>query len=332
MVTRYMSFVNAGIGRISQELVAGLFKKGHSIKWVSTEKTSLASYFKYTMLEVPKRIPKDVDVYHAVTPMEGIWIPKKKSVVQFQDLIPLTNPNLAGAGIGYSKVKLWLGKEYFRWASKVASRAHTIIAISEETKSDVVDCLGVRPEKVRVLRLGIREDLDPRPKRTEKFTVGYLGQLDKRKRVNLLIEAVKRTEMDLDCLIGGFGVDGDKLKALADGDPRIRFLGFIPDNDLVNFYNSLDVLVFPTAIEGYGLPIVEAMACKKPVVVLEDAIIPWEVKKRCIILDELDLGALPVFGHLKDTPYLEGNYQFAKAHTWDGYVDGCLKLYEEVLG
>ncbi|WP_225370026.1 glycosyltransferase [Methanobrevibacter arboriphilus] len=58
------------------------------------------------------------------------------------------------------------------------------------------------------------------------------------------------------------------------------FLGFISDEDMVDFYNSLDVFVFPTIMEGYGMPIVEAMACGKPVITLEDAYIPHDIKKK----------------------------------------------------
>ena len=62
----------------------------------------------------------------------------------------------------------------------------------------------------------------------------------------------------------------------------------IDDSKLGDFNNYLDVFVFPTWLEGHGLPIVEAMACKKPVIVLHDARIPWEIEGRCIIVEELE--------------------------------------------
>lgn len=100
----------------------------------------------------------------------------------------------------------------------------------------------------------------------------------------LLIDAFKENEL----IIEGIGVDKDKLVSRARGDDRIGFRGLIPDSKLVDFYNYLDVFVSPTWLEGYKLPIVEAMACKRPVIVLHEARIPWEVKRRCIIVEELD--------------------------------------------
>jgi len=96
----------------------------------------------------------------------------------------------------------------------------------------------------------------------------------------------------------------------------------------------LDVLVFPSAIEGYGLPPVEAMACRKPVIVLNDAIIPWEVKSRCVIVEDLEfvLGSKSCLeGLLKSIDY-DGNYRFAKEHSWDKCIDEYIELYKEVLG
>ena len=125
-------------------------------------------------------------------------------------------------------------------------------------------------------------------------------------------------------------MDEDVLKKLAEGDSRIKFLGLIPDETLPDFYNSLDVFVFPTAIEGYGLPIVEAMACKKPVVVLDDAIIPWDVKRRCVIVDKLDyvLGNKEYLERICKGVDIEGNYTWAKEHDWDEAITQYEKLQE----
>ena len=99
--------------------------------------------------------------------------------------------------------------------------------------------------------------------------------------------------------------------------------------------------MFPTAIEGYGLPPVEAMACKVPVVVLGDAIIPWEVKSRCVQVADLNYALLIMSsivtrnGQLLDLNQLvdiEDNYRFAMTHDWDSTMSKYLELYEAVAG
>lgn len=144
--------------------------------------------------------------------------------------------------------------------------------------------------------------------------------------MGLLIKDFLQANIDAELVIGGTGADGTRLRALTNEDKRVRFLGFIPDDRLVEFYNSLDIFLFPTEREGYGLPIVEAMACKKPVVVLEDAIIPEEIKSRCIVVESLK----EFFKNLKINSNIEDNYRFAKLHDWETCVEEYIKLYQEV--
>lgn len=355
LLTRTFDLKTGGIARVSSEIRDELIRQGHEIHCISTDKEGLVSYFSYTLLEIPFRLPRGMDIYHALTPMESIWVPKdkgisvildlitlthpilsggrlNKSIVTFYDLAPMTNPELHGAGFGASNLKRLIAKRYFEFACKQAVKCKYVVTISEHVKKEVVKIFKVDEDKVKVIKAGIRPDLEPQPKKDSIFRAGYLAQLDRRKRVNLLIKAFRKSELD-ELVIGGKGLDEDLLKDLAKEDSRIKFLGFIPDDKLVEFYNSLDVFIFPTAIEGYGLPIVEAMACKKPVMVLDDAIIPWEVKKRCIIVPELDfiLGNKDYLERVCKGVDIEGNYTWAKEHNWKKCVDEYLKLYKEII-
>ncbi|KKL50662.1 hypothetical protein LCGC14_2303240, partial [marine sediment metagenome] len=237
-----------------------------------------------------------------------------------------------GSGIGYSKWKNIAGRTYNRFMINISKKCKGVTAVSEQTKEDLTTYLDVPEKKIKVIRSGIRLDLIPMKRKDKTFRVGYLGQLDRRKRIHLLIDAFKASRLG-ELTIGGAGLDGPILKGLAEGDKRIKFLGLVPDSRLVDFYNSLDVFVFPTWIEGYGLPIVEAMACKKPVVVLLDAGIPWDIKKRCVIVDRLDyvLANQTYLTRLCKSVNIEANYRWAKEHDWDKAVDEYIKVYEEVL-
>ena len=335
LLTRYFEFKGTGVTRISGEIYHGLVKRGHSVHPISTKGTSLYSYFYYTLLEVPKKLPrKDIDVYHALATLESMWLPKNRSIATFLDLFTTTNPERTGAGMGYNKWKLLVGRNYFKFGSRLASKCRFVTCISEKTKEDVMEYLRVPEEKIRVIRLGISKRLNPTIKKDGVFRIGTLGQLDRRKRFDLLIRKFKESRFDGELVIAGQGMDGPMLKELAEGDKRIKFLGLVPDYELSDFYNSLDVFVFPTWIEGYGLPIVEAMACKKPVVVLSDAIIPQEVMFRCIIVENLDqvFGNQTYLDNLTQYIDYDSNYKFAKEHSWDKCVEEYIKLYEEVIG
>lgn len=342
LASRFFDFRNAGLGRVGMELRNRLVARGHDVRTVSTNKIGLASYFSYTALEMPFQLPKGCDVYHAITPMEAMWLPRDKMVVTFHDLILCTHPERAGAGLGGKGWKNWIGRNYFALAvSWVQARARSarlrtgvprIVCVSEQTKGDLMTFFGVSSVDIRVIRSGIRPDLEPVSKLDGRLRIGYLGQLDRRKRVNLLITAFRQSKLDAELAIVGMGVDEPKLIQLADGDRRIGFLGLIPDSALCSFYNSIDVLVLPTMIEGYGLPAVEAMACKKPVVVLEDAVMPDEIKSRCVVVDDLTVffareSMVMAASALVD---YDGNYAFAKSHDWEKAVDEYEALYEEI--
>lgn len=332
LLTRYFDFRNAGLGRVSMEVLKGLRERGYEVSTVSTNGDSLLSYFLYTSIEIPFRIlNKKADVYHALTPIEGMWLPQGRSVVTFHDLILLTHPEMMGSG-AYGR-KSQLSRYYFEFVCRAASKAARVVCVSEETSKEVQQILKVPESRIRVIHSGIREDLGPIDTKRVGFRIGCLGQLDRRKRVDLLIQAFHNSKLDADLFIAGTGPDRSNLRELAEDDYRIRFLGLVPDDKLVEFYNSIDLLVFPSMIEGYGLPIVEAMACKKPVMVLSDSIIPWGIKKRCIIVENLEtvFSSYDYLENLMKYIGYEGNYRWAKSHTWGRCLDEYIEVYKEVV-
>ena len=114
LLGRYFDLRGGGLGRVSMEVMYGLVKKGHSIKVISTKGNSLSSYLFYTSTQVPLKMPRQgFDIYHALTPMEAIWIPKGRGVVTFHDLFQFTHPDKVGAGISGNGLRNFIGKEYF---------------------------------------------------------------------------------------------------------------------------------------------------------------------------------------------------------------------------
>jgi len=330
LLTRYFNFSYAGIGRFSVEIRNRLEKSGYEIKEVSCSHgfSNYFGYVFYTAFEIPVML-SHCDIYHALSPMEGVWIPKDKSVVTFHDLIPWLYPDKMSAGQTGSvmnKLGSSILRKYFKFTCDLAKRARFIACDSQQTRDEVIQHLQIPPERTLVIKLGIREDLEPQDKPDTMLRFGYLGQLDRRKRVNLLIEAFLDASADGELVIAGTGKEEAALKDLAGDNKRIKFLGFVPDEKLTDFYNSLNYFIFPTQIEGYGLPIVEAMACQKPVVVLADAIIPQEIKSRCTIVDRLN----DFFTNPANKCNVSENYQFAKEHTWERCIKAYLELYKKI--
>ena len=129
-------------------------------------------------------------------------------------------------------------------------------------------------------------------------------------------------------IIGGNGAEKENLQKIANDDSRIKFLGFVADEEMNDFYNSLDVFVFPTAEEGYGMPMVEAMACGKQVVTLNDAIIPTDIKEKTTVATKENLADV-----LKNREFncdIRKNIEFYKEHSIENISNKLMKVYESI--
>jgi len=324
-----------GVGRVSRGLYENLQKHRLKIKKIELGARSPYKYFFKTFISMPFLIPHRYNgVYHAITPMEGMWLPKDKSIVTFLDLFTITDPDKLGAGFGYHKRRSTFARKCFKEATRKSSKAKRIACISDETRQSLLEFTGVDEKKVSLIRLGINKDLRPLNRKHDTLRIGYLGQMDRRKRTNLLVTSFMDSKIDAELWMGGNGWDERALRVHAKDDKRVKFFGYIPDSGMNDFYNSLDVFVFPSWVEGYGLPCVEAMACGKPVVVLTDSKIPMEVKSRCAQTMSLThiFGNPAYLDRITRSVRVKDNIEFARKHSWEKCAENYIKLYEEVLG
>jgi glycosyltransferase involved in cell wall biosynthesis len=104
-----------------------------------------------------------------------------------------------------------------------------------------------------------------------------VSRLDAPKRVDLLIEAMRYVRAPVELLVAGTGPDEQRLRELADGDPRIRFLGYVNDEALLDLYSQALAVLFAPVQEDFGLVALEAMAAGKAVVTTSDAGGPSEL-------------------------------------------------------
>jgi len=186
-------------------------------------------------------------------------------------------------------------------------RAERIITISESGRQDVARRFGVNPERISVVYPGV----DPAYRRLppdevarfrrahdlpERFVL-HVGTLQPRKNIPLLLEAFAQLlapDVAL-VLVGGKGwLFADifaKVTALGLQE-RVRFAGYVPDEALPWWYNAASLLVFPSRYEGFGLPVVEAMACGTPVVAANSSSIPEAAGEAALFFEPDDVAAL----------------------------------------
>lgn len=170
----------------------------------------------------------------------------------------------------------------------VAGRgADEIIAISDHAHRQLVERYGFDPEHVHTIPHGVDTDRfyprsEPHPAvDPDKQTLLYVGRLGARKGLDLALEALARIEEPaVEFLIAGTGRHEATLRKRASElgvSEQVRFLGYVPEEELPSLYSSADVFVLPSRYEGFGLVVLEAMACGTPVVGVSAGGIPTAI-------------------------------------------------------
>ena len=208
-------------------------------------------------------------------------------------------------------------REYLESAvGRAVKRAAHILADSENTRRDLLELMAVEPERVTVLYPGVESRFQPvahslaldkvraRHELPERFILG-LSTLQPRKNFEGLIEAYGRllaargsepgiADLQL-VIVGGKGWMYEDALALVERwglSGRVRFAGFAEDRDLPAIYSLALVFAFPTWYEGFGLPVLEAMACGMPVVAADNSSLPEVVGEAGLMVNAADADGL----------------------------------------
>jgi len=207
-----------------------------------------------------------------VAPAWGPW----RSVVTLHDLAFLLYPGTHTAA----------SRAYYAATGESVRRAERVIAVSQRTASDAVRLLGVDPARIRVVHEAAAPGFAPRPraglqKLAQRFGfdadpgrpyILFVGTLEPRKNVPLLLEAFALLRREVDAqllLVGARGWLDEPITAAhvrSGVGEAARFLGSLGEEDLALLYSHAGVFVLPSLYEGFGLPVLEAMACGAPVV------------------------------------------------------------------
>lgn len=208
---------------------------------------------------------------------EGIFFPSVPQIVTVHDLIPLKYPQLSPK---------W--KYYYRYALPfLLKQSQRIICVSEYTKQDVVANYGLNPAKIDVVHNGYAQDLffpQPDSQVLQKYGLDkyllYVGDMRFYKNLSRCLVAFDRLPLkDLQFVITGkkdnfFYPEVERQASRLSAKERIIFLDYVPTADLPSLYSMAQCLIFASLYEGFGLPVLEAMACGCPVITSKVTSIP----------------------------------------------------------
>ena len=236
-----------------------------------------------------------------------------------------------------------------------AHRAGAIITDSESSRADIARVLRVGPGRIHVIPLAASEAFTPGDRdRARRWVVESLGvdppfvlavgYASARKNVARLIEAVeavvRRRPGPLSLVIAG--TPGDEPEgALRSRFPslgeRLVFTGGITEAALVDLYRAADVFAFPSLYEGFGLPVLEAMACGTPVVAANSSSLPEVAGDAALLVDPGDVGALAealervLFGASLASDLVGRGLARAAQFSWERTAELTHEVYRSVL-
>jgi glycosyltransferase involved in cell wall biosynthesis len=237
-------------------------------------------------------------------------------------------------------------------------RADFIIADSENTRNDLVVLLGVQPGAIAVVPGGVEErfapvtDADQLQRARRHLGVGdapfilAIGVLEPRKNLNRLMDAFLAlkergavpTNVKL-VLAGGKGWLFDGIFEHHAASPvrdDILMPGFVPDEMLPAIYSAAALLAFPSLYEGFGLPILEAMACGTAVVASRASCLPEVAEGAALLVEPTNVDGLSTALEqvLTDVELrarlIEHGRQRASEYTWRGAAERLLDVYQRV--
>lgn len=201
-----------------------------------------------------------------------------------------------------------LQRWYLRWqTAQACRRARRVIVISQSGRQDVQHYFGVPPQRVDVITPGVDEvyvsplpqavaDFRRRRQLPERFVL-HVGTLQPRKNIPLLLEAFARLPLPQVhlVLVGGKGWLYEEIFARVSQlglQGRVHFAGYVPDAELPLWYGAAQLLVLPSLYEGFGLPLVEAMACGCPVLAANVSSLPEAVGEAGLLFAPQDVDEL----------------------------------------
>lgn len=211
---------------------------------------------------------------------------------------------------------------------RVARAARIVIAVSEFTRDELVGLLDVPAERIRVVPNGISAVFTPEGLAGEGDYVLAVGTLEPRKNLPRLIEATSGLDAELR-IVGARG-----WGEVSVDESRVRWLGEVPDEELAVLYRGARCVAYPSLYEGFGYPVVEAMACGTPAVTSAGGATEEIAGGAAVLVDPLDPASIRAGieeATARRHELIPNGLARAKAFAPDRFADATVAVYREAL-
>jgi len=326
----------SGVAVYSREILLGLARAHPQERflWYFRPHRVLRSFRDALPRNASRRILRGVPrapIFHALNQRVDLTAATPRTVATFHDLFVLTSE--------YSSPEF--RARFAQQARQAAERSDLIVAVSHFTARQVEDLLGVEPSRIRVIPHGARAPLHIPPAREN--LVLMVGAVQKRKNVARLVQAFERMPPGWKLAIAGsaagYGAAAE-LHAVEQSPRRrdIEVLGYVPAAALEDLYGRARIFAFPSLDEGFGMPVLDAMARGVPVATSRRSAIPEVAGDAALLVDPEDVEELAAaLNRLAGDEALRQDLarrgrERAAEFTWESAVERTWNVYAELVG
>jgi len=348
-----------GIARYSRELIAALKKVGVNLTVLQAGAVTsgngiirlrgsalLPGLLTVGQIEIARIARRQkLALIHDPTGSAPLLFTRAKRVVTIHDVIPYVYPE--------TSTKLdWL--IYRLWLPFVAKQLDAIITVSEQSKRDILRYLSVKSESITVIPEAASHIYQPmNHEQIEKTLLNhsisfpyilYVGSIEARKNLSRLLEAyaqVRCWSHKWKLVVVGahkwkYGPVLETLERLQ-LTSDVHFTGYVAEADLPALYNGASLFVFPSLYEGFGLPVLEALACGTPVITANCSSLPEVTDEAAILVNPMDVNAIAsAMRQILEQPELAESLRYrgiaqARRFSWEQTARRTSEVYERVL-
>jgi glycosyltransferase involved in cell wall biosynthesis len=265
---------------------------------------------------LPRRA-RGADVLHCPT-YRGPLRPSAPLVVTVHDLAVFRHPD------AFNRWSRLYGP---RVIPRVLGSARRLIAVSDFTRRELIEVLGVPDERIRVIPNAVDDTFSPEGPAAKGDYVLTVGTLEPRKNLGRVAEAADRLGVELR-VVGSRGWGDVEF-----GGNGVRWLGWVPDEELARLYRGARCVAYASVYEGFGIPVLEAMACGAAVVTSRGGATEEVAGAAAVLVDPLDAGAIADGIERAEAERAELSrlgIERARGFTWPTVAEATVAVYREV--
>ena len=288
-------------------------------------------------------VQDEIDIYHGLSHEIPLGIEKTniKSVVTIHDLIFIRYPHL------FSSIDRKIYHKKFQSACK---RANKIIAISHQTKNDIIEFFGTNKNKIEVVYQGCNnvfqskiskkriEEICKKYNLPEKFILN-VGTIEERKNLLTILKSIKELPKQHLVVIGnGKEYKNKCLQYIREHNlqDRVSFLSGIESEEMAAIYQKSEIMIYPSVFEGFGIPILEALFSKTPVITSQGGCFSETGGEHSIYIDPLSVSEMTsaITKITTDTnvrnTMIEKGYNYAQNFTDKKVAQNLIDIYKNL--